>query len=81
MVQLIVIVFQNFKHRDNLTFFTFIAVMLLHKRLFYYGSTALCCALAVSSVFNPIHSRLDSLDGESARRKASTYTQNNTNTE
>jgi hypothetical protein len=30
---------------------------------------------------NPIHSPLDSLDGESARRKADTYTQNNTNTE
>jgi hypothetical protein len=30
---------------------------------------------------NPIHSRYDSLDGGSARRKAATYTQNNTNTE
>jgi hypothetical protein len=30
---------------------------------------------------NPIHSRKDSLDGGSARRKAATYTQNNTNTE
>jgi hypothetical protein len=28
---------------------------------------------------NPIHSRKDSLDGGSARRKAATYTQNNTN--
>jgi hypothetical protein len=27
-----------------------------------------------------LHSRLDSLDGGSARRKAATYTQNNTNT-
>jgi hypothetical protein len=30
---------------------------------------------------NPIHSRQDSLDGGSARRQASTYTQNNTKTE
>jgi hypothetical protein len=30
---------------------------------------------------NPIHSRYDSLDGGSARHKAATYTQNNTNTE
>jgi hypothetical protein len=30
---------------------------------------------------NPIHSRQDSLDGESARRKAATYTQDGTNTE
>jgi hypothetical protein len=29
---------------------------------------------------NPIHSRQDSLNGVSARRKAATYTQNNTNT-
>jgi hypothetical protein len=29
----------------------------------------------------PIHSRQDSFDGGSACRKASTYTQNNTNTE
>jgi hypothetical protein len=31
--------------------------------------------------FDPIHSRWDSLYGVSARRKASTYTQSNTNTE
>jgi hypothetical protein len=31
--------------------------------------------------FDPIYSRQDSLDGGSARRKVSTYTQNNTNTE
>jgi hypothetical protein len=30
---------------------------------------------------DPIYSQQDSLDGGSARRKASTYTQNNTNTE
>jgi hypothetical protein len=30
---------------------------------------------------DPIHSQYDSLDGGSARHKASTYTQNNTNTE
>jgi hypothetical protein len=30
---------------------------------------------------DPIHSLHDSLDGRSARRKAPTYTQNNTNTE
>jgi hypothetical protein len=37
--------------------------------------------LAVFQFLNPIHSRYDSLDGESARRKAPAYTQNNTNTE
>jgi hypothetical protein len=46
-----------------------------------YGSTALCWALVAFQFFNPIHSRKDSLDGGSARRKAATYTQNNTNTE
>jgi hypothetical protein len=30
---------------------------------------------------NPIYIRKDSLDGGSARRKAATYTQDNTNTE
>jgi hypothetical protein len=30
---------------------------------------------------NPIHSQQDSLDGGSVRQKASTYTQNDTNTE
>jgi hypothetical protein len=30
---------------------------------------------------NPIHSRQNFFDGGSARRKAATYTQNNTNTE
>jgi hypothetical protein len=30
---------------------------------------------------DPMHIRQDSLDGGSARRKASTYTQNNTNTQ
>jgi hypothetical protein len=30
---------------------------------------------------DPIHSRQDSFDGGSAHRKASTYTQDNTNTE
>jgi hypothetical protein len=30
---------------------------------------------------DPIHSRYESLDGGSARRKASTHTQNNANTE
>jgi hypothetical protein len=30
---------------------------------------------------NPIQSRLESLDGGSARRKVATYTQNNTNPE
>jgi hypothetical protein len=47
------------------------------------GSTAICWAL-VAFLFlflDPISSRQDSLDGGSARRKASTYTQNNTDTE
>jgi hypothetical protein len=37
--------------------------------------------LATFSVSQSIHSRYDSLDGGSARRKAPTYTQNNTSTE
>jgi hypothetical protein len=37
--------------------------------------------LAVFQFLNPIHSQYDSLDGGSARRKADTCTQNNTNTE
>jgi hypothetical protein len=32
-------------------------------------------------ILDPIHRRQDSLDGGSARRKAATYTENNTNTE
>jgi hypothetical protein len=40
-----------------------------------------CWNLAAFSFLNPIHSRQDSLDGGSARRKAATYTQINTNTE
>jgi hypothetical protein len=42
---------------------------------YYYGSTALCRALARFFLVSW------SLDGGSARRKASTYTQDNTNTE
>jgi hypothetical protein len=46
---------------------------------YYYGSTALCWALAAFQFLDPTHSRYDSLDGGSARCKASTtYTQNNT---
>jgi hypothetical protein len=45
------------------------------------GSTALFWGPGRFYQFrNPIHSRLDSLDGESARRKDATYTQNSTNT-
>jgi hypothetical protein len=36
--------------------------------------------LATFQFLNPIHNRKDSLDGGSARGKASTYTQNNTDT-
>jgi hypothetical protein len=36
---------------------------------------------SIFQFLDPIHSRQDSLDGASARRKASTYIQNNTNTE
>jgi hypothetical protein len=55
---------------------------LLHSYLSVsvYGSTALCWALAAFQFLDPIHSRQDSLDGGSARRKASNYIQN-TNTE
>jgi hypothetical protein len=49
-------------------------------RTFISGSTVLCWTLVAFSVFNPIHSRYDSLDGGSARRKAATYIQNNINT-
>jgi hypothetical protein len=38
-------------------------------------------SLAAFQFHNPIHHSWDSLDGGSARRKAATYTQNNTNTE
>jgi hypothetical protein len=49
---------------------------------FINGSTALCWALASSSFPSFfLHRRYDSLDGGSARRKAATYTQDNTNTE
>jgi hypothetical protein len=41
----------------------------------------LCWALVAFQFRNPIRSRQDFLDGRSARRKAATYTQNNTNTE
>jgi hypothetical protein len=40
-----------------------------------------CWTLAAFSVPQSIHSRKDSLDGESTLRKTVTYTQNNTNTE
>jgi hypothetical protein len=46
-----------------------------------YSSTALCWSLAAFSVSLSMYSWQDSLDGESARRKATTYTQNNKNTE
>jgi hypothetical protein len=51
---------------------------------------SICLSMALESFFrpwplfhfhNPIHSRWDPLDKGSARRKAATYTQNNTNTE
>jgi hypothetical protein len=48
---------------------------------YYYGSTALCWTLAAFQSLNHIHIWYDSLDGGSARRKAFTYTQDNTNTE
>jgi hypothetical protein len=48
---------------------------------YYYGSTALCWAFAAFffQFLDPIHSQYDSLDGESAHRKAANYTRNNTN--
>jgi hypothetical protein len=39
-----------------------------------YGSTALCWASSIFQFLNRIHSRKDSLDEGSDRRKASTYT-------
>jgi hypothetical protein len=47
----------------------------------YLWLYSLLLGLGHFSVFNPIHSRQNSLDGGSARRKGATYTQNNTNTE
>jgi hypothetical protein len=47
----------------------------LYYYYYYYGSTVLCWTLTAFSVFDPIHSRYDSLDGGSARRKAATYTE------
>jgi hypothetical protein len=43
------------------------------------GSTAFRWPWPLFQLLNPIHSRQNSLDGRSARRKAATYTQNNTN--
>jgi hypothetical protein len=42
---------------------------------------ALLGALPVFQFLDPVHGPQYSLDGELARRKASTYTQNNINTE
>jgi hypothetical protein len=42
---------------------------------------SLCRTLTDFQFLNPIHSPQDSLDEGSARRKATTYTHNNTNTE
>jgi hypothetical protein len=44
-----------------------------------YGSKAISGPWSLFQFLNPIHSQQDSLDGGSARRKAATYTQNNTN--
>jgi hypothetical protein len=46
-----------------------------------YGSTALLLDLGRVSVSWFLYSQYDSLDGGSARHKAATYTQDNTNTE
>jgi hypothetical protein len=46
-----------------------------------YGPPRAVTGIVLPYLFIRIHGRYDSLDGESARRKASTYTQNNTNTE
>jgi hypothetical protein len=48
---------------------------------YVYGSTALYLAFAAFQILNPIYSLYDSLDGGSAHRKASAYTQNNTKLE
>jgi hypothetical protein len=56
------------------------AVMaLLLRRPYYYGSTALFWALTAFQFLDLIHRRQDTLDGGSARWKASIYTQNYTN--
>jgi hypothetical protein len=49
--------------------------------IIYYGSTALRWGLATFSVFLSYTQTIDSLDGRSARRMASTYAQDNINTE
>jgi hypothetical protein len=40
-----------------------------------------CWTLTRFQFLNPIHSRQDTLEGGSAHRKATVYTQDNTNTE
>jgi hypothetical protein len=50
--------------------------------LLIYGSTVLCWILTVFFSFLILHTVGSTpLDGESSRRKADTYKQNNTNTE
>jgi hypothetical protein len=46
-----------------------------------YGSTALCWASDAFQFLELLHSRYDSLDGESARRKTVTCTQDSINAE
>jgi hypothetical protein len=67
-----------------------ICALVLHRfdqykaNYYYYITMALQPFVGSWPLFqflDPIHSRQDSLDGGSARREASTYTQNNTNTE
>jgi hypothetical protein len=54
----------------------------LQANYYYYGSTAFCWTLGARYQFHdPIHSQYDSLDRGSARRKAATHTQNNTQTQ
>jgi hypothetical protein len=48
---------------------------------YYYGSTVLCWTLAAISVYLSYTHLVGLLDGGSARCKASTYKQSNTNTE
>jgi hypothetical protein len=67
---------------STLSFYRFTILIDKHANLIMtiylsiYGSTTLSWALAAFQFLNPIYSPWDSLDGRSARRKVTTYTQN-----
>jgi uncharacterized membrane protein len=70
-------------HRDSILYGLKASCMQLTSYcLSIYGSTYIFVGpLPLFQFLNSIHCWYDSLDERSARRKAATYTQNNTNTE